>query len=188
MPLSSDDPTGDAPEHSDADATPASRRTFLRRASVASVVGSAAIVGGPALIALVSPAFRKPTVRDWVKVAEADNVDVGVPVKADFIEASTDAWVESRSLRSVWLYSDDGIVFTAFSGVCTHLGCSVGFDATRKVYHCPCHHGLFDQKTGAVVGGPPPRALDTLEVKVDGGAVFVRYRLYRIGIADKIEA
>ena len=188
MPIASEDPPSNTPEPSGNDPQVASRRTFLRRASVASVVGSAAVVGGPALVALVSPAFRKPAERDWVKVAEADNVEIGVPVKADFIEAISDAWVETRALRSVWLYTDDGVVFTAFSGVCTHLGCSYGFDATRKVLHCPCHHGLFDPKSGAVVGGPPPRGLDTLEAKVEGGAVFVRYREFRIGIADKIEA
>ena len=120
----------------------------------------------------------------------ADDVatlDVDVPIKVDFVEAENDAWVETRALRTVWLYTEDQEKFTAFSGVCTHLGCSFGFDAEKKRYHCPCHHGLFDMKTGAVIGGPPPRALDALPVKVENGEVHVLYQTFRTGISEKIE-
>ena len=172
---------------STADAPAPPRRTFFRWASAIGAAISAALLGVPALAAFVTPAFRRPRTREWLKVAEADQVEIGVPVKADFVEEASDAWLESRALRSVWLYTEDGEQFTAYSGVCTHLGCSFGFDAERKLYHCPCHHGLFDMKSGAVVGGPPPRGLDTLPVKVEEGAVYVRYTEFRIGVPEKAE-
>lgn len=164
------------------------RRTFLRWASAAAAALSAVLVGVPSLLAFLTPGFARPPKRAWTKIAEADGVEIGVPVKVDFTEDVNDAWVEGRALRSVWLYTEDGESFTAFSGVCTHLGCSFFFETEKKLYHCPCHHGLFDMKTGAVVGGPPPRALDTLQAKVEDGAVYVQYQLFRAGVPNKVEA
>ncbi len=165
----------------------ASRRNFLKWASGIGAALSGLFVGVPSLRAFLSPSFARPTKKGWIKVAEADLVDIETPVKVDFVEATNDAWVENRALRTVWLYTEDGEKFTAYSGVCTHLGCSFGFDAANKRYHCPCHHGLFDMKTGAVIGGPPPRPLDTLPVKVENGAVHVMYQTFRTGISDKVE-
>ncbi len=163
------------------------RRRFLKLASAVSALLSGIFIAVPSLRAFLSPAFARPKKSVWVKVAEADLVDIATPVKADFVEVTNDAWVESRTLRTVWLYTEDGEAFTAYSGVCTHLGCSVGFDAAKKQYHCPCHHGLFDIKTGAVLGGPPPRPLDKLPVKVEDGAVHVMYQTFRTGVAGKVQ-
>ena len=170
------------------------RRAFLKWASAASAALSALLIGVPSLRAFLSPGFQRPTKKGWVKVAEADLLDISTPVKVDFVEDLTDAWVESRAIRTVWLYTEDGESFTAFSGVCTHLGCSVSFDAEpnqyhegKNMFHCPCHHGIFDMKTGAVVGGPPPRGLDTLPVRVEDGNVLVQFTSFRTGIPDKVE-
>jgi Rieske Fe-S protein len=54
----------------------------------------------------------------------------------------------------------------AFSQKCTHLGCVVFFQAEEDRWHCPCHEGNFDTRTGAVTSGPPPRALGRIEVEV----------------------
>ena len=61
----------------------------------------------------------------------------------------------------------------AFSAICTHLGCVVNWDAKRNVIHSPCHDGLFNPVTGAVVGGPPPRPLPAYELTVKDGKVYV---------------
>lgn len=166
---------------------PLNRRSFLKWVGGISAAFTALLVGIPSIRAFFSPSFARPPKKDWVKVAEADLVDIETPVKVDFVEATNDAWVENRALRTVWLYTEDGEKFTAYSGVCTHLGCSFTFDAAKKQYHCPCHHGLFDMKTGAVLGGPPPRPLDLLPVKVDKGAVYVMYETFRTGISAKVQ-
>ena len=164
------------------------RRRFLKVISGVGAALTGLAVGVPTLTAFVSPALRKPSAMSWIKVADdISTLDVGTPIKVDFVEAMSDAWVESRVLRTVWLYTEDGEKFTAYSGVCTHLGCSFFFDAEKKQYHCPCHHGLFDMKTGAVLGGPPPRPLDTLPVKVENGEVHVLYQSFRTGVPDKTE-
>jgi rieske iron-sulfur protein len=69
--------------------------------------------------------------------------------------------------------SADGIV--AFSGVCTHAGCDVTLwkSETRR-FRCPCHESEFDpRESGRVVGGPAPRRLPRLPVKVVEGQIVV---------------
>ncbi len=61
----------------------------------------------------------------------------------------------------------------AFSAICTHLGCIVYWDKAKNVMHSPCHDGLFNPVTGAVVGGPPPRPLPSYELAIKDGKVYV---------------
>jgi Rieske Fe-S protein len=124
-----------------------------------------------------------------VKVADdAMQVDTGVPVRMSFAQLKVDAWLEARELNSVWLYTEDGQQFKAYNAHCTHLGCVYAYDADTKNFACPCHRGQFDVKTGRVLAGPPPRALDELKVEVRRGAVWVDYKDFRLGVPNQVEA
>jgi quinol---cytochrome c reductase iron-sulfur subunit, bacillus type len=164
-----------------------SRRRFLRIASAASAGAAGLLVGIPVLRAFISPALKRPPEKGWVKVAQADNLDIDTPVKVDFTETIDDAWVETRALRTVWLRTEDGETFTAFSGTCTHLGCAFALDTKDNIFRCPCHNGTFDLKTGQVLGGPPPRGLDPLPVRVVDGAVQIIYKQFRSGVPERVE-
>jgi Rieske Fe-S protein len=60
----------------------------------------------------------------------------------------------------------------AYSGICTHLNCTVQFkDNTRQIW-CACHNGLYDLN-GKVVSGPPPRPLEEFTVRVRGDEVII---------------
>jgi len=61
----------------------------------------------------------------------------------------------------------------AFSAICTHLGCVVNWNGKKNVIQSPCHEGLFNPVTGAVVGGPPPRPLPPYELTIKDGKVYV---------------
>lgn len=63
--------------------------------------------------------------------------------------------------------------FKAYSAVCTHLGCLVGWDETRHVIVCPCHGGVFDVE-GKVVSGPPPKGLPSHDVSVINGRIMIK--------------
>lgn len=170
------------------------RRRALKWVAGLSGLGSAALAGLPALRAFLAPAFRRPAATRWVKLGDAGSFDVGTPTKVDFTETLADAWVETPAPRTVWVYTADGIHFTVYNGRCTHLGCAFGFDPEpdphyhrqANVFHCPCHHGIFDPRTGAVLAGPPPRPLDTLATKIEAGTLFADYQTFRVGIPDKV--
>jgi Rieske Fe-S protein len=60
----------------------------------------------------------------------------------------------------------------AFSQKCTHLGCVVYYRTGGEEMECPCHEGLFDASSGAVISGPPQRPLGRIDVEVRDGVVW----------------
>lgn len=69
----------------------------------------------------------------------------------------------------ILIRSSDGSL-TAFSAVCTHAGCTVGYE--NGVIICPCHGGEYDPKTGAVIAGPPPAGLEPKKVIEAKGKLY----------------
>jgi Rieske Fe-S protein len=68
--------------------------------------------------------------------------------------------------------ADTGV--KAFSAVCTHLGCIVGYDAAKSPnIISPCHDGHFSVADGRVLSGPPPAPLAEFQVSVEGDEIFV---------------
>ena len=163
------------------------RRTFLKWASTVSALLASVLVGMPSVLAFLSPSIRKKIEgEEWIKLGEADLFDLDVPTKVAFVRTILDAWVENRVLRNVWVFTQDDEQFTVYNGRCTHLGCGYGYEKVTGHFKCPCHEGVFDVKTGAVLAGPPPRALDKLAVKVVDGDLYTRYQDFRVGIPDQI--
>jgi rieske iron-sulfur protein len=70
-------------------------------------------------------------------------------------------------------HSADGVV--AYSGVCTHQGCPVNMWTTEhSAFYCSCHGSIYSPKNDAeVIGGPAPRALPALPLKVVDGVLLV---------------
>ena len=62
--------------------------------------------------------------------------------------------------------------YVAVSRVCTHLGCLVQYDKKGKRLICPCHAGVFDLE-GKVLSGPPPKPLENIPLKVEGGNLVI---------------
>jgi rieske iron-sulfur protein len=67
----------------------------------------------------------------------------------------------------------DGIV--AYTAICPHTGCDVtGWIADQAILECPCHSSLYNPRDGgAVMGGPAPRPLPALPLKLQDGKVTV---------------
>jgi len=56
----------------------------------------------------------------------------------------------------------------AYDAVCTHAGCTVGFDQSSSDLFCPCHGATFDPANhGAVLGGPTNIPLPEVPIHVD---------------------
>lgn len=64
----------------------------------------------------------------------------------------------------------DANTVTAFSRICTHMGCTVDVDGA--MLRCPCHGSQYNALTGAVMHGPAERNLPAIAVKVSGGEVL----------------
>jgi cytochrome b6-f complex iron-sulfur subunit len=58
------------------------------------------------------------------------------------------------------------------SAACTHLGCSVSWDAADEVFRCPCHGAIFDA-AGAVVSGPVNVGLEQIPFDIKDGKIIV---------------
>lgn len=169
----------------DGDALIARRAVLKWLAGIAgSVTALLAIV--PGLLAFLTPTLRSAGGVRWIRLGEAALFDIGVPDRVEFTDNVRDAWVTQRVVRSVWVMTQDGEAFTAFNARCPHLGCAFSFDETRDQFVCPCHRGIFDALSGAVISGPPPRPLDRLETKVEDGYVYIAYEDFRLGTTEKI--
>ena len=163
-----------------------SRRNFMIRAIVAifAFIGAvmAATLGGFAIV----PALKKRT-SEWSDAGTVADLAVDQPHERRFFEIVKSGWQSEKRERSVWLVKkSDGSVL-AFSANCPHLGCGYRWIAASNRFECPCHGSMFDLN-GRVLSGPAPRALDSMETKVENGRLFVQYEVFQLGTAKKITA
>ncbi len=156
------DETRQNPEQPESDD---SRRTFLKVAAGALGACYAGGIGYPVYRYLASP----------VEKAEAATAvsEVTIP-DAAALPRNSAMMFKFGTTPSMLIHHDDD-TWTALSAVCTHLGCTAGYEPGEKRIFCPCHGGTYDAKTGANVAGPPPRPLDVYKVAfADGKAVVTR--------------
>lgn len=164
------------------------RRAFL---SALTAAGSALLglaLGIPGVSYVFDPLLRGGGKKGrWIRVAKLDAVrddhPVGVPVLGDQV----DAWTRQSDVRlgMVWLRKK-GDKLVALSAECPHLGCKVGYDTDKKAFGCPCHESAFSLD-GERTGGPAPRSMDPLEVRVTGDEIEVRFARFRAQTKDRIE-
>jgi Rieske Fe-S protein len=62
--------------------------------------------------------------------------------------------------------------YRALSATCTHLDCTVQYRADLHQVWCACHNGLYDLN-GRNIAGPPPRPLESYQVRVQGEDIVV---------------
>jgi menaquinol-cytochrome c reductase iron-sulfur subunit len=126
-----------------------------------------------------------------VKLTTLDALPAGgSPKFFQVVSERRDAWTQfpRQAIGSVFLLRTGENEVTAFNASCPHLGCAVEFHEDRKAFYCPCHDSTF-AKSGEVVGvSPSRRGLDTLEVVVRDGAVWVKFQNFKAGVPEKIAA
>ncbi|HVT29001.1 MAG TPA: Rieske (2Fe-2S) protein [Lacipirellulaceae bacterium] len=62
--------------------------------------------------------------------------------------------------------------FLAFCTECTHLQCPVLPDVDKGQFHCPCHAGVFDMRSGRPLAGPPRRPLARISLKTQNSFIY----------------
>lgn len=147
---------------------------FPRRRLLATlVIGAASAIGGG--LAAIAARFLGAPVATGKRVAVAIGPEsafaAGNPVETVLSYSRPDAYrTETRRDTIFVVRSSEGLV--ALSPTCTHLGCSVRWDAGSALFRCPCHGGSY-HPDGSVAGGPPPRPLERLPIEIRSGQVYV---------------
>ncbi|MGG1519995.1 Rieske 2Fe-2S domain-containing protein [Paenibacillus oryzisoli] len=62
--------------------------------------------------------------------------------------------------------------YKAYQNACTHLKCPVFWSKEKDEMVCPCHHGIFDARTGIPTAGPPQRPLPEILLEKNQGAIY----------------
>ncbi|RME80056.1 MAG: Rieske (2Fe-2S) protein [Methanobacteriota archaeon] len=103
---------------------------------------------------------------DWKFFASVDEIGEGEELAKD---------IEGEAILLVNVGGD----YYAISNICSHMQCKLskgsleGFNAV-----CPCHNAAFNIRDGSVVrppaSGTPIAAVESYEVKVEDGKIFVK--------------
>jgi quinol---cytochrome c reductase iron-sulfur subunit, bacillus type len=80
--------------------------------------------------------------------------------------------LESHQRKEHWVVKMAENQVVAYSPQCPHLGCAYHWVAKKNEFLCPCHASTFSIE-GEVLTGPAPRALDRLELKVEGDKLLL---------------
>ncbi|MEZ5294372.1 MAG: Rieske (2Fe-2S) protein [Vicinamibacterales bacterium] len=108
----------------------------------------------------------------WPIGPTADAAKDGTPLNRVVVARLNPATLsEATASRAV-----DDIV--AYSAICTHSGCEVDDSlGDNSTFFCSCHGSTFDPRdSGAAIGGPAPRALPALPLKLESGRLVVAGR------------
>lgn len=170
------------PHESSAITAEVSRRSLIRTGVMAGLIGAGAIVvsgigrfsagsssdasaaGQPGTPASPMPATAASSTApiNGVQIAQASDIAVGGIVAFD----------DPKTGDPAFLLQPAQGTYLAYSGVCTHQGCTVGFDQGTNTFVCPCHGAEFDGSNGDVVRGPATQPLAKIAVAESNGVVY----------------
>lgn len=161
------------------------RRGFVT--GLLAVLGAvmAAVVSLPLAGYTILPALRKRP-ETWVDAGAVAGLIPGQPRELKVFQTIQDGWLKTTVPKSVWAVKQASGEVVVYSGLCTHLGCGFRWNPQQQQFQCPCHMASF-ALDGQVLGGPPPRPLDTLQSKIEEGRLRVIYKEFKAGAAAKIE-
>lgn len=160
-----------------------SRRTFLGYVFGAIAGFMTAVLAVPLAGMAILPALRQ-SAASWVSAGTVDGFAIGEPKAAQVTVVRQDGWIEIQEPQGIWVIRNSESDFTVFNGRCVHLGCAYSWNEDQQHFICPCHGGVYGPD-GQVRAGPPPRPLDTLEWRVENGALMVAYTDFRLGVSAK---
>ena len=114
------------------------------------------------------------------RVAALADIKVGEPVNFSYPGEQPAVLIDVGHKVEHGVGPHESIV--AYSALCQHMGCPVGYDAQNGNLKCPCHGSQFDpRRDGMAVRGPAPQGLPRIALKVsDDGDI------HAVGIAEGI--
>lgn len=142
-----------------------------------------ALVSGVLAVPLIRfvlyPLTTRTTETKWSDVGPVSEfANIAQPVSRKVSVEQVDGWRKNVSEKAVYVTKDAAGQLAVLSAVCPHLGCSVQWSDDKTSFSCPCHGATY-QPNGTKTGGPAPRSMDTLESKIKGGRLMIRYQYFR---------
>jgi arsenite oxidase small subunit len=149
-------------------ATEDHERTISRRGLLGAGAAGAAVAAGADPVAAGAKAAGYPR----VKIAELKKLKVNKPVNFEYpLKGQTNMLLDLGHEVPGGVGSKKSIV--AYSTLCQHMGCPVGYDRGLKEFVCPCHQTRYDpERLASIIQGVATRALPRVLLLVKGGAVW----------------
>ena len=155
------------------------RRSFMGTLTGVGVASVGVLLSVPLLRFALYPMFLETSGTGWSDLgAVAELKNLTFPTQRSIKVEQLDGWRKVVSERTVYIIQGADGMFRVLSPVCPHLGCMIGWDVSRKQFVSPCHGGIFNSD-GTLVAGPPRRAMDELESKVEQDHLLVRYQYFQ---------
>ena len=155
------------------------RRSFLGGLLTAGAAGVGALLIIPVIRVVLHPVLGKTTEKSWSDVGKVDEFPAAsAPLQRLVQIEQLDGWRRTVSQKPVYVARDAGGQLTVLSAVCTQLGCTVPWIDKQNKFICPCHQAIFDT-TGRLMGGPAPRGMDVLPMKIEQGVLKIQYQYFR---------
>lgn len=131
-----------------------SRRSFLKMGG--GVAAGVAISAPKASQAAAAPAATEGRVSLPYKpktITQARKLQVNTPLAFTYPDASSPCAVIKMGAAVLGGVGPEHDI-VAFSMLCTHMGCPVGYDSAARAFKCPCHFSIFDpEKSGQMISG-----------------------------------
>ncbi|WP_085523563.1 ubiquinol-cytochrome c reductase iron-sulfur subunit [Tuberibacillus sp. Marseille-P3662] len=124
----------------------------------------------------VDPLLKEDKETKFVQVDMKESDVTETPVKKTLTRDVVDGWHEFEEEKTAYILKGEDGGILALSPICTHLGCTVGWEASGHANHfyCPCHGGTYTKYGVNLPGTPPPAPLHAYEVKVkDDGYIYL---------------
>ena len=156
-----------------------SRRSYIGWLMGLCTAGVGAVLAYPLIRFSLYPLRTQTTEVKWSDAGPAsDFATLTTPVQRSITVEQVDGWRKSVSDKVVYVTKDPAGRLEVLSAVCPHLGCSVQWRGPQNNFTCPCHGATF-QASGARLGGPAPRGMDSLQSEIQNGRLMVRYQYFR---------
>ncbi len=138
------------------------RRDLIQRIAL----GGAVVVLMPSIVESCS---KSSTGDNGKLTPDGSAIDLDITLPAYSALATAGGYVV---VQNIIVINVDNSKFVALSSVCTHQGCTVGFDAPSGDIKCPCHGSVY-ATSGSVITGPAPSALRAYTAAKSGNIISV---------------
>ena len=130
------------------------------------------LLGGTVL--LLAPAVLKSCSKDPESDENGNTPPAGTKINIDLSQpenAVLNTIGGSKIVQTI-LVVNTGPGYISLSSICTHQGCTVGYDSAEGNILCPCHGSKYTT-TGSIINGPTTIPLQSYPVSKSGNILTI---------------